>query len=156
MPLFEEGDGVEHISDKNFCGIVTEVNLIHESYNVAYYDNRYGTIIMHHTRFKHVLTISSEQLNEAHQKFLDVYDPKGAGDTKLIRKIKKLDKKWETHIKAKGPSFVISPVKAATVKTTTPSTQTDTHIVSDVGRMSVTEALLQLYRTSPYDDQIPF
>jgi hypothetical protein len=135
MELFEVGDGVEHLSDKNFCGIITKVRRIEKEYIVSYYDNRDGSIIMHHTRFQHTLPISLEQLDKAHQRFLDVYDPKGAGDTKLIRKIKRLDKKWETHIKAKGPSFVISPVKPATVKTTTPSTQMGTPIASDVGHM---------------------
>ena len=53
-------------------------------------------------------------------------------DTPLIKKIKKLDYEWEIKMKAKGTFYLTSRAQDVDQKITSPSTQMDTAIASDV------------------------
>ena len=131
MKLFKVGDLVEHSLNKAWCGIIIKRYESSAHYDTCFYKNSDGEISITTGDSRNLLPLSSQQLEKAHDTFYAAAKIKR--ESRLIRKIKQLDKKWETRIKEKGASFVISPVLPVEVKTTTPSTRTVIPTASDVG-----------------------
>ena len=139
MKLFKVGDLVEHSLNKDWCGIIIDRYESSAHYNTCFYKNSDGEISITTGDSRNLLPLSSQQLEKAHDTFYAAAKIKR--ESRLIRKIKQLDKKWETRIKEKGASFVISPVLPVEVKTTTPSTRTVIPTASDVGHTPVGRVL---------------
>ena len=131
MKLLKVGDLVEHSRYKGWCGIIIDRYESSAHYRTCFYKNSDGGTSSTIGDSRNLLPLSSQQLEKAHDTFYAAAKIKR--ESKLIRKIKQLDKKWETRIKEKGASFVISPVLPVEVKTTTHSTRTVIHTASDVG-----------------------